>query len=454
MLKRMILLTLTLIIIFSGIIFYGELTWSTAEIMTTEELYQDTLSFLEYLQTADYAKAAEQFDEKVKAALPEKDFEELWTKMTKDLGELKSWGNFRASEQGGYQITILACNFEKTSLDLRLAFNQEGKISGFQILPAAPTEGYEYIPPDYVKKDRFLEMEISFGAPEWELPGILSLPHGEGLFPGVVLVHGSGPNDKDETIGPNKPFKDLAWGLASEGIAVLRYDKRTKVYGLQIDPKNFTVQDEVIEDALLAIDFLRQQEKIDPAKVFLLGHSLGGQLVPNIANQDKKVAGVMVLAGPTRFIHHLIPAQMEYIFSLDGEINQEEAKQLEAIKNGAQLIDEHKLAADEVVPGIGGYSGYWYDLQERDPLSEALKLSCPLFILHGERDYQITQEDFQGWQQGLASRKQVTFQLYPQLNHLFIAGEGESTPEEYLLSGHVETQVVRDLANWILSLSR
>lgn len=450
----MILLTSALIIIFSGIIFYGELTWSTAESMTTEELYQDTLSFLEYLQTADYAKAAEQFDEKVKATLPEKGFKELWTKITQDLGKLTSWGNFRTSEQGGYQITLLTCNFEKVSLDLRLAFNQEGKIGGFHFLPAAPTDGYEYIPPDYVEKDRFSEIEISFGAPKWELPGILSLPQGEGLFPGVVLVHGSGPNDKDETIGPNKPFKDLAWGLASEGIAVLRYDKRTKIHGLQIDPKNFTVQDEVIEDALLAIDFLRQQEKINPAKIFLLGHSLGGQLVPNIANQDKKVAGVMVLAGPTRFTHHLIPVQMEYIFSLDGEINQEEAKRLEAIKNGAQLIDEHKLSADEVVPEIGGYAGYWYDLQERGPVSEALKLSCPLFILQGGRDYQVTQEDFQEWQQGLALRKQVTFQLYPQLNHLFIAGEGKSTPEEYQLFGNVETQVIGDLANWILSVSR
>ena len=152
MLKRMILLTSSLIMIFSGIIFYGELTWTTAESITTEELYQDTLSFLEYLQTADYAKATEQFDEKVKATLPEKEFEELWTKMTRDLVELTSWGNFRTSEQGGYQITLLACNFEKVSLDLRLAFNQEGKISGFQILPAALTEEYEYIPPRLCKK--------------------------------------------------------------------------------------------------------------------------------------------------------------------------------------------------------------------------------------------------------------------------------------------------------------
>lgn len=454
MLKRRILLILTLVIILIGIIFYGVLTGATAESKIDKELYQDTLSFLEYLQTADYARAVEQFDEKVKAALPEKDFKELWTKITKDLGELISWGNFRTSEQAGYQIALLACNFEKVNLDLQLAFNPEGKISGFHFLPAAPPKGYEYIPPDYVKKDRFLEQEISFGAPGWELPGLLSLPQGDGPFPGVVLVHGSGPNDRDETIGPNKPFKDLAWGLASEGIAVLRYDKRTKVYASRIDPKNFTVQDEVIEDALLALDFLRQQGKINPEKLFLLGHSLGGQLVPNIANQDKKVAGVIVLAGPTRPLHHLIPAQMEYIFSLDGEVNSEEAKKLEEIKNGVQLIDDRKLKGEETVVSLGGYAGYWYDLLERDPISEASKLSCPLFILQGGRDYQVTLEDFQGWQQGLASQTQVTFRLYPQLNHLFIAGEGKSTPEEYQIGGYVEAEVIKDLASWILSQSR
>jgi len=418
MLERRILLTLILVIVLSGIIFYGALTGITAERKTEEELYQDSLSFLEYLQTADYVRAVEQFDEKFKAAIPEKDFKELWTKITKDLGELISWENFRISEQAGYQIALLACNFEKVSLDLQLVFNLEGKISGFHLLPAAPPQGYEYIPPDYVKKDQFLEQEISFGAPGWELPGLLSLPKGDGPFPGVVLVHGSGPNDRDETIGPNKPFKDLAWGLASEGIAVLRYDKRTRVYASQIDPKNFTVQDEVIEDALLALDFLRQQEKVNSQKVFLLGHSLGGQLVPNIANQDKKVSGVIVLAGPTRPLHHLIPAQMEYIFSLDGEINSEEAKQLEEIKKGAQLIDQRKLKDDEIATGLGGYAGYWYDLLERDPVYEALKLSCPLLILQGGRDYQVTLEDFQGWQQGLASKTQVTFRLHPQLNHL------------------------------------
>src|SRR5437868_1155092 len=77
-----------------------------------------------------------------------------------------------------------------------------------------------------VNRDTFDEREVTVGKGEWELPGTLGLPKGSGPFPAVVLVQGSGPQDRDETMGVNKPFQDIAWGLASNGIAVLRYDKR------------------------------------------------------------------------------------------------------------------------------------------------------------------------------------------------------------------------------------
>src|SRR5262249_57372826 len=121
---------------------------------------------------------------------------------------------------------------------------------------------------------------------------------GAGPFPGVGLAHGSGPNDRDETIAQNKPFKDLALGLASRGIAVLRYDKRTKVYPAKMAGlAGLTVKDEVVDDAIAAASMLRSQPRIDPARVFVLGHSLGGMLVPRIAAADAKLAGVIVMAG-------------------------------------------------------------------------------------------------------------------------------------------------------------
>ncbi len=104
----------------------------------------------------------------------------------------------------------------------------------------------------------FQEREISFGEDSWTLPGTLSIPYKEGPFPALVLVHGSGPNDRDETLGANKPFRDLAQGLASRGIAVLRFDKRTRVHGARIaSSSGLTVAEEAVDDAVLAVGFLQ-----------------------------------------------------------------------------------------------------------------------------------------------------------------------------------------------------
>ena len=144
-------------------------------------------------------------------------------------------------------------------------------------------------------------------------------------MPAVILVHGSGPNDRDETIGANKPFKDLATGLASRGIAVLRYDKRTRVHGAKVAAlTDFTVNQEVIEDVIEAVKALRAQPRIDPARVFVLGHSLGGMLVPRIATADPTIAGLIVLAGAARPLEEAIVAQSRYIAVADGTISPEE----------------------------------------------------------------------------------------------------------------------------------
>src|SRR5206468_3319025 len=116
-------------------------------------------------------------------------------------------------------------------------------------------------------------------------------------FPGVVLVHGSGAGDRDETMAPpsapSKPFRDLAWGLAQQGIVVLRYDKRARVQPAWYAGKNFTVYDEAIDDALSALTLLRQQPEVDGRHTYQLGHSLGAMLAPRIGKADGKVAGII-----------------------------------------------------------------------------------------------------------------------------------------------------------------
>jgi dienelactone hydrolase len=267
-----------------------------------------------------------------------------------------------------------------------------------------------------------------------------------------VLVHGSGPGDRDETIGPNKPFKDLAWGLASRGAAVLRYDKRTKVHpGKAIALlSTFTVKDEYIEDALEAVTQLRLTAQINAGRIFVLGHSQGGSVLPRIGKADPHLAGLIILAGGARKLEDTYLDQMTYIFSLGGGPTEEQQKQLEQIR--AQVARVKHLRETPAAPAdlpLGVPAAYWLDLQDYDPPAVAKTLSQPMLILQGGRDYQVTREDFRRWQDALSFRREATFKVYPKLNHLFIEGEGQITPAEYQTPGHISQQVIEDIANWI-----
>jgi dipeptidyl aminopeptidase/acylaminoacyl peptidase len=282
------------------------------------------------------------------------------------------------------------------------------------------------------------------------------MPKGDGPFPGLVLVHGSGPNDRDESLGPNKPFKDLAWGLASRGIAVLRYDKRSKVYGAKIvaDPKleaGLTVKDEIIDDALAAAALLQGTAKIDKKKVFILGHSLGGFLIPRIGMAAKplNVAGFISIAGLTRPLEDTILRQMMYLAG--GDTSEETTRRLEGIKADVARIKAFTPADQgSTVKILGAMAAYWLDVRGYNPPELAKSVAKPMLILQGSRDYQVTIEDFENWKVALGSRKDVEFHLYPKLNHLVFEGKGLIMPTEYIqIHGSVAPYVIEDIAAWI-----
>ncbi|HEY8540959.1 MAG TPA: alpha/beta fold hydrolase, partial [Pseudothermotoga sp.] len=247
--------------------------------------------------------------------------------------------------------------------------------------------------------------------------------------------------------------KDIAWGLASNGIAVLRYDKRTKVYPEEcvkmID--TFTVNDETVDDALAAIDLLKNFEKIDKDKIFILGHSLGATMAPRIAARSEKLAGIILLAPTARGLYILNALdQLEYIFSLDGKIDESESKQLLDMREQLERIQKRQLKDNEVV--LGSSKAYWYDLLDYNPVELAKSLTVPILIMQGARDYQVTMKDFGIWHEALKGKGNVTFKVYEDLNHLFIPGKGPSTPAEYQQPGNVDSKIIEDIVQWIKGL--
>src|SRR5512138_169044 len=257
--KRTVCAAIVLILSFSPFAF---LMASQQSAPAEDALTVKAREFLRAMEKGDFKLAVRDFDETMlKVSGPDK-LEPLWTKqLPAQVGAFKQQGPARREQFQGYEIVLITCSFEKGLFDARVVFDKAGKIAGFGIVPPSPPVKYE--PPAYADPAKFVESEVTVGSGEWKLPGTLTKPKGTGPFPAVVLVHGSGPNDRDETMGPNKPFKDLAWGLATRGIAVLRYDKRSKVYRSKIlgDPKleaAMTVKEETIDDAVAAAALLEK----------------------------------------------------------------------------------------------------------------------------------------------------------------------------------------------------
>ncbi|WP_278469969.1 alpha/beta hydrolase [Gimesia maris] len=404
--------------------------------------------FVTQLVQGDYREAVSSFDSKMSHHLPEDKLQKLWEGISGQWGEFQQIQSIRLQKVPQYQIALVTCRFEKGLLDVKVVFSANQQIAGLFFLPAG-----RYQSPSYVKPNRFKETEVTIGTGLWSLPGTLSVPIMGEKVPAVVLVHGSGPQDRNETTGPNQPFRDLAEGLASQGIAVLRYEKRTKHHRLKMVllSGSLTVREESVEDAVSAVRFLQAHERIDGNRVFVLGHSLGGYLLPQIGAEEQGIAGLISLAGSARPLEEIVLEQMKYLSALNGEAAEESQQKLQDLEKQVAMVKSLDLKPETPAGQLplGIPASYWLALRDYDAAERAKTLQMPLLILQGQRDYQVTMDDFARWKQALGNRKDVRFISYPKLNHLFMAGEGPGTPAEYMIPGNVAEEVVRDIAAWI-----
>lgn len=402
-----------------------------------------------------------QFDAQMKAALPVSKLPEVWDSLLGQAGAFKNISASRVTERQGLHAAIVTCEFERATLDAKIFMDAQGQVKGLFFEPASTTPGgpaaaAEWKAPGYAKPDAFHERELTLVSGRWELPAILTLPNTKTTVPAVVLVQGSGPQDQDETIGPNKPFADLADGLASQNVAVLRYVKRTKQYGA--DSKSdapFTVKEEVTDDAIAAVALLTKMPEINKKQIYVLGHSLGGMLAPRIAADDPQVAGIIIMAGTARPIGQVVLEQVKYIAGLTGSPTPEDKKEIEKAESIASQVASPTLKPDTTVDFFGSPipGSYFLDLQKYDPGKTAGRLKIPILVLQGGRDYQVTGADFEVWKKALANDSQATFRFYPAFTHLLMpgTGSGPAGPEDYSVAGNVSEEVVNDIAHWIKS---
>jgi len=409
---------------------------------------------LTLLTGGEFAKLHSQFTPQMIAALPASRLAMTWTALETQFGAFTSCADTsRTVVVDDKRMVITRCTFARGAVDVQFAFDPADKISGLRVFPAGSTAP-PYEPPPYADPSRFTEHDVTVGTGQWALPATLTLPSGEGRVPVVILVHGSGPHDRDQSIGPNKPFKDLAFGLASRGIGVLRYEKRSKAHaGTLAGVASLTVKEEVIDDVGAAIDVVRVHPRVDARRIVVLGHSLGGTLVPRIAAGYPSLAGAIVMAGAASPIDELIVQQVRYLARVDGAVSPEEEAAIAAMEKNAAAI-RALTSADAASPAkiVGAPASYWLDLRGYDPPAAARSLKMPLLVLQGERDYQVPVSEFDRWKSALAARSDVTFHAYAALNHLFMAGSGPSSPAEYSNRSHVAEPVIADIATWVRGL--
>ena len=401
---------------------------------------------LDHMEAGDFAAALAGFTPQMKGALGADKLAAVQQQIN-GAGAATGRDAPKLAQQSGMTVVVVRLHRANASLDATIAVDAEGRVAGLHYAPApSPPAAAPAVDAPY------LERETQVGEGPRALPATLAMPKAQlaagKRVPAVVLVHGSGPQDRDQTIGPNRPFLDIARGLAAQGIAVLRYEKRSKARPQDFAAGDFTVDDETTNDAVAAVQSLRGVEGIDPARIFVLGHSQGGMMAPRIAQRSGQVAGLVMLAAPARSVLTLLAEQNRYLVSLDGSISAEEQAHLDQLDAQIAALRSGGDVAAADTP-MGAPAGYWRSIDALDPVAEAKAVPLPLLLLQGGRDIQVVDADWQLWRKALAGNPRATFHYFAALNHLGISGSGPGSVAEYQTPGRVDAALINDIATWI-----
>ncbi len=291
---------------------------------------------------------------------------------------------------------------------------------------------------------------------EFPLDGILTLPeNAEKPVPAVVFVHGSGSSNMDEKVMKLTPFKDLAKGLAKHGIASVRYDKRSFAHGRKmLKTGSITVKEEVVEDAVMASELLKNDKRIDPEKVFIIGHSMGAMLAPRIDAEGGNFKGLILMAGTLAKLEEVLFRQLEEMKDGKSKImswvaSAQDKKFRKSFEGLYSLSDEEAKKRKYA----GEVDLYYFKEMGLHPAEKYLEnIEKPVLVMQGSKDLQVSKKDFDGYKKLLGDKENVSFKLYDGLNHCFVPAlydDISKATKEFSVERHIGEDVIFDIAGWI-----
>jgi dienelactone hydrolase len=422
-------------------------------------------TFINALAEGEYHAAADMFDEAMAQVYSVKALKDDWELITGPAGAFTAIYEIENDITGEYYRCLVTSHHTYMGVKMRVVFTEDGLVTGIS------AHGYAFTAFDSepVQKDNFSQIPVVIGeGTDYPLNGLLTVPANASdgsKVPAVVLVHGSGSTagNMDGKLYDNTVFRDIAEYLSSNGIAVIRYNKRTLVHGVQMTQElggSATVYEETIEDAILAAEILKADPRIDENRIYILGYSLGGALAPRIHAEGGNFAGIISFAGTPRSIHEAtFDQQMLYWEEMpDGEETKEYALSPQYKEDYYAEIEAIMTLPDDEAKKtpVGVVSAYYYQDWGKVPVSEYVKnITVPFLIMQGDNDFQVfADKDYVAWQELLSDRSNVTFKLYEGLNHSFMPStitRSIDIFDEYKIKANVDAQVLKDIADWVKS---
>ncbi|MBR4067928.1 MAG: alpha/beta hydrolase [Clostridia bacterium] len=401
-----------------------------------------------YINGEELEKLYGYYDLQIRRYMPETTFACMLTELEWLTGGFQQLGSYRCFEEPerGTMTHIIHLHMEKQDLEACFTHKtaaDDREVMALEFILAAESAPEPDAATDVPANARnWRETDACVGAETaYPLDTVITFPveeNGNRLIAGCVFVHDAGALDKNATVGETRFFESLARKLSLMGIASIRYDKRTYAYAYF---RPATVQEEVVEDALLAAELLSQQPEMSGKPIYLIGHGFGATVLPRIA-QDGSFAGMILIGSSTK----------PYVDQLLENALAAGTDDTAALKESVAALPKLTEQEAQQTELFGHSACYLLDLEQYDPIRMIKQLSLPTYIVQGREDASVTEEEgWKAYQEALKEQRFVSYNCYRGLNHVLardLSLNADGKPE-YAIDAGIESTAVRDLAQWI-----